>query len=291
MRRRIVAGVDGSPSSTAAVEWAAADARRRGLPLRIVHVCEQWSQGVEGSRYCAGALEAAAARARELGGDVEVSAELLAGNVIEALADESAAADSLVLGSRGMGGFAGMVLGSVGMAVAGHAAGTVVIVRGAADARHGLVVVGHDGSEGSQAAMAYAVEQARTRSARLHVVYAWQPPVVSPYWAAYSRLLADSYEEEQRMARARVTPWRGANPDIVITDEQVHGHPVAALTEASAMADLVVLGSRGLGGFSSAVLGSVSHGVLHHAHCPVAVVRPRGPVIDGRDAAGRSGPG
>ncbi|MFI9592753.1 universal stress protein [Nonomuraea sp. NPDC052265] len=274
MRGRIVAAVDGSASSTAAVEWAAGDAQRRRLPLRIVHVCEQWALGIDSARYCAGALEAAADRARAISGDVEVVAEMLAGNVIDALILESASADSLVLGSRGMGGFAGMVLGSVGGAVAGHAAGTVVIVRGVVAVRHDLVVAGDDGSAGSRQAMAYAVEQARARHARLHVVYAWQAPAVSPYWAAYSHLLADSFQEEARAARARVTPWRNENPDVVITDEQVRGHPVAALTEATAAADLVVVGSRGRGGFSSAVLGSVSHGVLHHAACPVAVVRP-----------------
>ncbi|MFI7469768.1 universal stress protein [Nonomuraea sp. NPDC049646] len=275
MRGPIVAAVDGSASSTAAVEWAAGDAQRRGLPLRLVHVCEQWVLGVDGARYCMGALEAAAGRARAIGGGVEVTAEMLAGNVIDALIVESAAADSLVLGSRGMGGFAGMVLGSVGRAVAGHAAGTVVVVRGVVAVRHDLVVAGDDGSAASREAMAYAVEQARARRARLHVVYAWEAPAVSPYWAAYSHLLADSFEEEARAAQARVNPCRSENPDVVITDEQVRGHPVAALTEAAAAADLVVVGSRGRGGFSSAVLGSVSHGVLHHAACPVAVVRPR----------------
>ncbi|MEU5868254.1 universal stress protein [Nonomuraea sp. NPDC047529] len=274
MRGRIVAAVDGSASSTAAVEWAAGDAQRRGLPLRVVHVCEQWVLGVDDARYCAGALEAAADRARAISGDVEVRAEMLTGNVIDVLIRESADADSLVLGSRGMGGFAGMVLGSVGRAVAGHAAGTVVVVRGVVAVRHDLVVAGDDGSAGSRQAMAYAVEQARARRARLHVVYAWQTPAVSPYWAAYSHLLADSFQEESRSARARVIPWRNENPDVEITDEQVRSHPVAALAEAAAAADLVVVGSRGRGGFSSAVLGSVSHGVLHHAACPVAVVRP-----------------
>ncbi|TMR18657.1 universal stress protein [Nonomuraea zeae] len=276
MRGRIVVGTDGSASSTAAVEWAVADAQRRGLPLRIVHVCEQWSRGMDSSEYCAGALEAAADRARDLSRDVEVSTEMLAGNVIEALIGESVSAESLVLGSRGLGGFAGMVLGSVGLSVAGHAVGPVVIVRGPVVVPHDQIVVGDDGSEGSRQAVAYAVEQARARHARLHVVYAWQEAVVSTYWAAYSLLLADTFQEEADAARARVAPWREANPDVVITDEQVRDHPVAALIKAAATADLAVVGSRGLGGFRSAVLGSVSHGVLHHVACPVAVVRPRG---------------
>ena len=131
MTRRIVVGVDGSEPATAAVRWAAADARRRGLALRIVHVCEQWPHGLAAfsAEYCAGALEAAADRARELAGDVEVTTELCAGNVIDELIGESASADSLVLGSRGLGGFAGMVVGSVGHGVLHHVTCPVAVVR------------------------------------------------------------------------------------------------------------------------------------------------------------------
>jgi nucleotide-binding universal stress UspA family protein len=277
MAGRIVVGVDGSAPATAAVEWAAGDARRRGLELRIVHVCE-WLHGLgedPETKYCAGVLKAAADRAGGLAPDVEVTTEEVPGYAINTLIGESSSADSVVLGSRGLGGFTGMVLGSVGIAVAGHAHGPVVIVRGPSEVDHDKVVVGYDGSEDSQAAMEYAVEQARSRKARLHVVYAWRMPVFSPYAAAYAGLLEDAMQGEMRRARELVIPWREQNPDVEISDEQVCAHPVTALMEASATADLVVVGSRGLGGFASAVLGSVSHGVLHHVSCPVAVVRPR----------------
>ncbi len=272
----IVIGVDGSKPSNAAVEWAAADAQRRRRPLKIVHVCEQWPNGLDSRKYCLGTLEAAADSARAVGEDVEVTIELLDGNVVEALISQSASADSLVLGSRGLGGFAGLMLGSVGMGVAGHAAGPVVIVRAPAAAEHGRIVVGDDGSETAREAVAYAIEQARARRARLLAVYAWQAPIVSAYAPDYGNLLEDSFQEEARTAQERVIRWRKDHPDIEITDQQVREHPVPALIKASATADLVVVGSRGLGGFASAVLGSVSHGVLHRAHCPVAVVRPRG---------------
>ncbi|WP_101784521.1 universal stress protein [Nonomuraea indica] len=288
MGGRIVVGVDGSVSATAAVEWAAADARRRGLGLRIVHVCEQWAAtmaaGEAAADYCAGALEAAADHARELAPGVEVSTGMLSGGVIDALIRESTAAESVVVGSRGLGGFAGMLLGSVGLNLAGHAAGPVVVVRGPSVVQHGQVVVGYDGSEHSTAAMEYAVEQARSRDAQLYVLTAWQMPMFSPYAAAYSDLLQEAYEEEVRMARAWVVPWRERHPDVRIVDEQVSEHPVSALVKASASADLVVVGSHGRGGFASAVLGSVSHGVLHHVTCPVAVVRPR---EDGRQGPPR----
>ncbi|MEU8365284.1 universal stress protein [Nonomuraea sp. NPDC048882] len=272
MTSQIVAGVDGSAPAAAAVEWAAADADRRGLDLRLVHVCEQWPHS-EGVEYCAGTLEAAADRARGLAGRAKVTTDLRAGNVIDELIGASATADSVVLGSRGLGGFTGMVLGSVSIAVAGHASGPVVVVR-APQAEHNRVVVGYDGSEHARAAMEYAIEQARSRRAELHVVTAWQLPSLSPYAVAYSGLIDRIMKEEPQAARELVEPWRTSNPGLVITDEQPCEHPVAALTRAAGTADLVVVGSRGLGGFASALLGSVSHAVLHHATCPVAVVRP-----------------
>ncbi|GAB2953313.1 universal stress protein [Nonomuraea fastidiosa] len=273
MSKQIVVGADGSPAAAAAVEWAADDATRRGLDLRIVHVCEQWShnQGVE---YCEGALEAAADIAHGLAAGVKVTTELLTGNVVERLIAESTTADSIVLGSRGLGGFTGMLLGSVSTAVAGHAAGPVVVVRAPHPVEHGRVVVGYDGSDHARAAMEYAVEQARSRRARLHVVTAWQVPPFSPYGVAYGQLVEQIMEELPRRARELVEPWRTGNPDLVVTDEQQCDHPATALVRAAETADLVVVGSRGRGGFASALLGSISHAVLHHATCPVAVVRP-----------------
>ncbi|MCK2218985.1 universal stress protein [Actinomadura sp. ATCC 31491] len=275
MTRHIMVGVDGSAPATAAVDWAVADAGGRGLALRLVHVCEQWPYGPDSIEYCEGTLAAAGDRARALDRGVQVTTDLLPGNVIETLIKESAAADTVVLGSRGLGGFAGLILGSVGMGLAGHAAGPVVIVRGPARARHDLVVVGDDGSEHSAVAVEYAIEQARARNAALHVVYAWQSPLMSPYAAAYNSLLEEDFQQAARAAAERVAPWREKNPDVRITDEQLPGHPVNALIKTGATADLVVVGSRGRGGFASAVLGSVSHAVLHHVTCPVAVIRPR----------------
>ncbi|MEV0233333.1 universal stress protein [Nonomuraea sp. NPDC050786] len=271
----IVVGVDGSECARAAVEWAAADARRRRLPLKAVHVCGRTSRGFDSRTYWHGVLEAAADSARAISAEVEVSTELAEGNVVEALIRQSASADSLVLGGRGSGGFAELVLGSVGLAVAGHAQGPVVVVRGPAATEHGRVVVGEDGSESAREAMAYAIEQARARHAQLLAVHACQAPVVSAYAPDYGLLLEDAFQEEARTARERMTQWRAENPDVEILEQQAREHPVPALSQASTTADLVVVGSRGLGGFASALLGSVSHGVLHHATCPVAVVRPR----------------
>ncbi|PZG10080.1 universal stress protein [Nonomuraea aridisoli] len=266
MTRRIVVGYDGSAPAVAAVEWAAADARRRELDLRIVHVGEPTEES-------AGMLEAAAARARPLTGGLAVTTESRTGNVVGELIAASSQADTLVVGSRGLGGFTGMVAGSVSMGVAGHAHAPVVVVRGPRVVEYGRVVVGYDGSEQAEAAMEFAVEQARARLAQLHVVTAWQVPVPAPYAPAYDDLIEEAVRAELEAARARVEPWRERNPGLVITDDQPRDHPVPALTRISETADLVVVGSHGRGGLAAAVLGSVSHGVLHHVTCPVAVVR------------------
>ncbi|MEU7897492.1 universal stress protein [Nonomuraea sp. NPDC049152] len=270
----IVVGVDGSPSAAKAVEWAAADAARRKLALRIVHVCERWGIPEE-TEYCEGALAAAADRARLSAPGVEVTAELLPGHVVETLLGEAAGAESIVLGSRGLGGFGGLLLGSVGLGVAGHADVPVVILRGPDRPQHGEIAVGFDGSEHSEAALNYALAQAVARGIRLHVVYAWQMPVTAPYAAGYDEVMARVAADASGAAREQVARRRDKLGDIEVKESTLCEHPVAALVDTSKTADLLVVGSRGMGGFASAVLGSVSHGVLHHAHCPVAVVRPR----------------
>ncbi|MGR6918966.1 universal stress protein [[Actinomadura] parvosata] len=276
MGRAVVVGVDGSASSDEALEWAAADARRRGLGLRLVHVCEQSLLGPEAADYCAQTLQAARERAGRLAGDgVQVTTGMPSGKVIDAFVGESVTADCVVLGSRGLGGFKGLLIGSVSVGVAGHAACPVVIVRGSAGARHGRVVVGDDGSPCAGVALAYAAEQARARGVPLQVTYAWQMPVTPSHPVAYSAMLDRSSERELRAAAERLAAWRETYPDVEILGEQVIGHPAEALIKAGQQADLAVVGTRGLGGFASALLGSVSRTVLHQATCPVAIVRPR----------------
>ncbi|MEW9529543.1 universal stress protein [Microbispora sp. NPDC049125] len=285
MTGRIVVGVDGSPAATAAVEWAADDAARRGAALRVVHVREEWAHeypfhAVPGfdeslTEYCEGVVGAAAERARGRAPGVEVTTALAEGTVIGSLMAEAGDAGEIVLGSRGMGGFTGLVLGSVSIGVAGRAPCPVVVVRGPSQAVHGEVVVGLDGSSHSEAALEYGFAQARLRKARLRAVHAWQIPASSPFALGYADVLDEVFQRESAGFRRRLEPWRDKHPDVEVAESVVSGHPVAALSDASRQADLVVVGSRGLGRVAAAVLGSVGHGVLHHAHCPVAVVRPR----------------
>ncbi|RCG26225.1 universal stress protein [Sphaerisporangium album] len=285
MSGTIVVGIDGSPSAAAAVDWATDEARRSGAGLRIVHVREPWSYQLPpraGARdpdslteFWQGALAAAVDRVRGHAPGVDVSAALVVGAAAERLATESEGADELILGSKGLGGLPGMVLGSVGRSVAGRAEGPVIVVRRSGPARHGAVVVGFDGSEESEAALEFALAQARARRARAHVVYAWHTPPFTPYANVCAGGVQEALAEESARVRLRLAPWQERYPDVRMTGTAVRGHPVPALADASRDADLVVVGSPPAGPPGSAFAGSVGQGVLRHARCPVAIVRPR----------------
>jgi nucleotide-binding universal stress UspA family protein len=282
MAAHVVVGADGSAPSQTAVEWAAEDAARRGCDLRIVHVYEPTehyapSPEFEDSvrEYGQDVLEKAAERARGRAPWTEVSTSLVSGRVAEVLRREAEDAEQVVVGSRGLGGFAGLLLGSVTRSLAGHVAAPIVVVRDVPERVRGEIAVGYDGSEHSVTTLQYAFEEAARRKARLQAIHTWQMPIMGLYAVAYAPLLEDMATAEKRTATNALSPWRERYPGVEVKQTVLCEHPVVALRDASATADLVVVGSRGLGAFESAVLGSVSHGVLHHAHCPVAVVNPR----------------
>lgn len=281
----IVAAVDGSEQALAAVDWAVDDALRRGAALKIVHVREPWANeypfhGVPGfsaslSDYCEGVLAHARERAIRRAGapGLDVTTDLVTGTVVERLTDESERADLVVVGSRGMGGFSGLVLGSVGLGLAARAVAPLVVVRGTRREPYDEVVVGFDGSPHSESAVEFAFEEAGLRGARVRAVHAWRPPVFGPPTARFGAMPADVSAAEAESLRRRSAPWRERYPDVPLAESVVCGHPITVLAEASRSADLVVVGTRGVGEVKGALLGSVSHGVLHRAHCPIAIVR------------------
>ncbi|GAA2216204.1 universal stress protein [Nonomuraea monospora] len=274
MNRAVVVGFDGSPAATAALLWAAEDAGRRQRPLRIVHVREPWAgehplNGVGTlTERCDALLENAAARARAAVPEVTVSTALVTGAVLPRLLSEAETADTLLVGSRGLGGVTSMVLGSVGLGLAGRTGCPLVVVRAFRAATGGDVVVGDDGSSHAQAALEYALEQASSRKTRVRVIYAVPFPALAPHPAGYGPLPVQDADG----ARNSLAPWKERYPQVEIVESEIHRHPVPALAEASRTAGLVVVGSRGLTGLTSAVLGSVSHAVLHRSRCPVAVL-------------------
>jgi nucleotide-binding universal stress UspA family protein len=183
----------------------------------------------------------------------------------------------LIVGGRGLGGVGGMLLGSVGLQVASHAPCPVVVVRGKAQPG-GNIAVGVDGSELSLPAVRFACEEARLRGASLQAIHCWMFPVDIWPWAIQP--LASEMDEieegERRRLRNSLAECTEAFPEVPVAEHVLTEAPVHALVNASSRADLLVVGSRGRGGFAGLVLGSVSHGVLHHSDCPVAVVRPDG---------------
>lgn len=278
--RGIVVGYDGSAQSDTAVRWAAAEARLRGVPLTVCHAWEV-SMGagslglpVPDLRAAAEAvLSEGAERARKEAQDVH--AALGCGGAASVLMDAAAGAELVVVGSRGRGGFAEMVLGSTAAALAAHAPCPVVVVRGPAgsDRRDGSgpVVVGVDGSPSSLEALSLAFAEARLHQAELSVLLAWPASIdldVAPLVDGEGlRELAG-----QRLARL-VAPLHEEHPAVAVRAEVVTGAPREALLAAAEDARLLVIGSRGRGGFRGLLLGSVSHALLHHASCPVAVAR------------------
>jgi nucleotide-binding universal stress UspA family protein len=203
-----------------------------------------------------------------------VSSSLVVQAVPKALEEESRQAYELVVGHRGLGGFASMLLGSTGLRMAAHAAGPVVIVRGEnPPPRRGEVVVGLDLRADSTVALHYAFEAAAARGARVRVVHAWQPAaVLDPSEVVEPEDVDEKLRWKIIEAHA---PLRKTYPDVEVVEQVVLEHPVIALCDASRDASLVVVGEHDHNWLEVPRLGSVSHGVIHQGHCPVAVVRTR----------------
>ena len=294
MVRSVVAGLDGSPESRAAAEWAADEAELRGLPLKIVHVWvpapdplaqapligvetqQQWSERIP--------REAGEGLRRRHPG-VDVTVEQVSGTPSDALVDAAKDADLLVLGSRGLSGVGGFLVGSVGLSVVARVELPVVLVRAgerAADeegtspasaASHRPVVLGLDAEGPADAVIEFAFAEAARRATGLRVVYGWSLP---PYYAYGFALDAGLHDELSREETDSLTealrPWRQKHPDIEVALEPRVGSAADHLVDASREASLVVIGRRIRRGALGAHIGPVAHGVLHHSTAPVAVV-------------------
>ncbi|MGI5347062.1 universal stress protein [Streptomyces sp. CA-250714] len=299
MSRNVTVGLDGSPESSAAAEWAAREAQLRGLPLRLLHVREPAPGPVAQTRSLVGAepqqrwsermpQEAAdGIRLRHSG--VEVTVEQAEGPPAELLTTAAKDAELLVLGSRGLGGIAGFLVGSVGLAVAADVERPVVFVRAGEQAadEHAMdpagipsaatafrpVVLGLDADSPNDAVLAFAFEEAARRGAAVRAVHAWNLP---PYYVYGMSALLGLHQELAKQKAAEITealrPWRLKYPDVEVVEESRIGSPAGHLVEASYDGSLVVVGRRTRRGRLGARLGSVAHAVLHHAAAPVALV-------------------
>jgi nucleotide-binding universal stress UspA family protein len=286
--------VDDSVGARAAVELGAWEAQRRHVPLLLVYGYQDrlpyasygllpHSPVISATRDSARAvLEETANRARAEHPGVTVRSTLVAGGGASTLVELSHEASLVLVGSRGQGGFAGLMVGSVGSQVAMHSHTPVIVVRPpnaseAGNISSSPVIVGVDGSAGSGEALAFAFDEAEARDVPLIPLFAWSrlPPGNLGPEGPLDHGLTQARDEASRMLAEAIAGWLDKYPHVRVTPKALYEiHPSWALIEASRRAGLVVVGSRGRGGFASLLLGSVSHDLVGHAHCPVAVVRP-----------------
>ena len=280
----IVAATDGSEESLRAVDWAAREAVLRGAALRIVSAPGLLPRMAEvqddseyetvsdvirgGSDY---ALTAATARAAKAAPDLLIDADHLEGGPAEAVTAAGSGALMLVVGSRGVGAFAAMILGSVSRYAATHASSPVVVVRDEIGAARRQVGIGIGGLEGNTAALTFAFEEAALRKASLVAVHAWHAPQgdISRAGIAMTEPARGAMEAAAtRQLAALLEEWREKYPDVPVSHDVVHGHPGRILSGLSARADLVVLGRHA----THHGPGAVTHAVLNHAHGPIVTV-------------------
>lgn len=284
----VLAAVDGSKEALHAAEWGAHEARRHGVPLRLVHVMRDtvyvaggmvpppaslYSQRTRDAVHHL--LDEACRHAQAACPDVVVDTQVLHGPVAPALIDLSAHARTLVLGVRGMGVVERVVVGSVAGHVVTHARCPVVVTRSADAGLGDCIVAGVDGSPVSEEALALAFEQASWQGVPLRVVHAVDIGENLYLYASDAEHAEELRAEARLLVAEQLAGHRERFPDVEVRLE-VSDHPaVEALLDAAVGARLLVVGSHGRGAFRGMLLGSVSKAVVRHAPCPVAVVRHR----------------
>lgn len=287
----LTVGVDGSDGCLQAVDWAVDEAARRGLPLRLVHaslweryedIVPSISLGRPSAQVTAEHIVTSAAeRARRRDPEVKVATDIIPAEAADALLEEGNNATALITGSRGQGGLTGLLLGSVGLAVAARAHCPVIVVRGDAAGlagTHERILLGAGDPASGGDATRFAFREAELRGCPLDVVRTWRCPVYET--AADVPALAEAparYHEER--ARIRLDELLrdpvAAHPDVRVSRTTVEGPARGVLVHRSAAADLVIVGARRRHGHFGLQLGRVAHTLLHHARCPVAVVPQR----------------
>lgn len=289
IRARIVVGLDGSPESMSAAHWAAHDAQLRGLPLHLVHAFTIPAVGMMGytiptgltdGLYAAGEqlLADATKQLHVLHPDLEITDRLVQADPRPALVEASRDAALTVVGNRGGGRIPEVVLGSVALHVTAHAHSPVAVIPVAAAARtDGPIRLGVDGSRVSEAAVAVAFDEADRRQAPLQAVIVWDDADLRGLVAAGTPLDLVEDDKEHALLAEQLAGWRDKYPDVVVEPVVRRGRAAAALLradESETPPQMIVVGSRGRGGFTGLLLGSTSHSLIGHSRWPVLVVRP-----------------
>jgi nucleotide-binding universal stress UspA family protein len=281
----VVVGVDGSTPSLDAVRWAALEAVRRNARLRALNayhllvvdlygpVGGDLANEAEGAAKLV--VDAAVAEAKAVAPELDVTGVTVLGTPAQTLIDAGRSAEMVVVGSRGHGGFAGALVGATSQQVAMHASCPVVVVRGRDDATSGPVVVGVDGSKPAAAALDLAFQQAAARNCGLIALRAYEQPL-PPFGKGPAVLMEPPRDAEARVRAeladivAEVAP---RYPDVEVEQLVTFGNAAQVLFQLSHSAQLVVVGTRGHGGFTGLLLGSIGLHLIHHADCPVMVTR------------------
>ncbi|MFM9609337.1 stress-inducible protein [Streptomyces sp. V2] len=278
MSRTVTVGLDGSPESLAAAEWAAT----LGLPLTLVQVWEPVPApmaqapllGAETHQHWTDRIpRETAAGLRERHPGVEVTTTQVTGHPADALIEAAKDAELLVLGSRGLGGTVGFLLGSVGLSVLAHTQHPVVFVKKDPQIAPGPVVLGLDTDRPDATLLTFAFETAARRAVPLRVVHAWNPPPYIAYGTPADPTLHEALLRGDAEKLAEVLkPWRRDHPGVEVTEQVRYGNPAVRLVDAARDASLVVVGRRTRHNPFGTHIGHVTHAVLHHCAAPVAVV-------------------
>ncbi|MCX5338514.1 universal stress protein [Streptomyces atratus] len=283
MERPLVVGVDGSEHSLRAVDWAAQEAARHGLPLRLVEA-SLWARyektllsfgsSPELDRQRADDIVVKAAeRASKAAPGVQVTTDVLPDDTVTALVRESEAAFALVLGHRGRGGFPELMVGSVALQVAGRAHGPVFVLRETGPntpVSSDPVVLGVGDGGSDSAAVEFALREAALRGAALHAVHAWRR--IGPGLASLQHGTAADAHGAQNTLTAALGHAVTAHPDIALHQEVREGPARDVLMSAASSASLLVVGARHRTHSPGLQLGPVTHALLHHVSCPLAIV-------------------
>ncbi|WP_031077855.1 universal stress protein [Streptomyces sp. NRRL S-118] len=293
MSRTVTVGLDGSRESLAAVDWAAEEAVRRAVPLRLLQawcgdgdprtllvdpaVARGWGERTLGT---------AERRLRRRHPTLDVETAWTSNDTVEALCAAGDEAELLVLGSRGLGGLAGFLAGSVSLAVLGRARRPVVLVRphthrasGADDPSRaedpaGEIVIGLDVASPGDEVLAFGFAAADRYACGLRVLHSWAVPTIygPDMWGALPLLMTEVAQDARRALDEALAPWTDKYPDVPVVRECHQGRPAQALAEASRDARLIVVGRRNRSARIGTHIGAVTHAVIHHSLAPVAVV-------------------
>ena len=288
-RGRIVVGIDGSEHSERAAIWAANEAAIHGRGLTLLFAIlpavtsYAFGPGVPMSPHVMDDIrDAAANELRTLADNLpcdDILTTSVVGSPSGALFDASLSAAAIVVGSRGRGGFKGLLLGSVSTQIAAHAQCPVVIVRDEPRPKASQIVVGLDGSPASQAALEYAFDQASTHDWQLVALHAWDIPsydLIAFSDTTFPVALSGNIEDEIRLTAVALGGFTEKYPDVIVETRVVRGNTAESLVAAAAGAAMLVVGTRGHGRIVGAIVGSISRSVMHQTEVPIAVIPAAG---------------